>query len=527
MLIFLGLGFALLMVTTTWYNHYTQRSLIDGIGAKQAQDSALSYFDALNSLMLTGSMAQRESLRHKFEAHADLMDVRVVRGPEVQKIYGEGLPHEQPRDALDQRALQGEEILRPGSRDGARVLELFLPLRASADYLGTNCLTCHAVPEGTVLGAVAVTYSLDRLDKEVSTNLTGNALVNAALFSAGMLVVVVLLHRLVLSRVSRLRDTMRAVESDSDLSVRFEVRRLDEIGQVGLALNAMLERFTAGLQGVAKSAGLLSDASERIAQASARSARAACEQKTQVQSVATAINQLETTAQEMGRGAAVAAEASDQTDQAAVSGAQRTAEVRAGMDRLLHDIRACEATINDLSHRSGSVCGVLDVIKAIAEQTNLLALNAAIEAARAGDMGRGFAVVAQEVRELATRSHQATQEIGDIVEQLKSGSSQAVGIMGHVRSNAEAYESQIRDTASSLEAIAQKVAEIRANNHQMAQAAEEQRHVTGDVNRSAHLIHDSAQRVAGEAEGTAGIGSDLLERVGELQRIVATFQIGR
>jgi methyl-accepting chemotaxis protein len=270
----------------------------------------------------------------------------------------------------------------------------------------------------------------------VSTNLTGNALVNAALFSAGMLVVVVLLHRLVLSRVSRLRDTMRAVESDSDLSVRFEVRRLDEIGQVGLALNAMLERFTAGLQGVAKSAGLLSDASERIAQASARSARAACEQKTQVQSVATAINQLETTAQEMGRGAAVAAEASDQTDQAAVSGAQRTAEVRAGMDRLLHDIRACEATINDLSHRSGSVCGVLDVIKAIAEQTNLLALNAAIEAARAGDMGRGFAVVAQEVRELATRSHQATQEIGDIVEQLKSGSSQAVGIMGHVRSNA-------------------------------------------------------------------------------------------
>jgi methyl-accepting chemotaxis protein len=187
---------------------------------------------------------------------------------------------------------------------------------------------------------------------------------------------------------------------------------------------------------------------------------------------------------------------------------------------LAKDVEEVADVIQKLESDSNNIGGVLDVIRGIAEQTNLLALNAAIEAARAGEQGRGFAVVADEVRTLAQRTQQSTEEIQHMIEQLQSGANNAVQAMKLGRDRAESTVQQAMQAGESLDAIKAAVGTITDMNTQIASAAEEQSAVAEEVNRNIINISDVAIKTTENVNETAEASAKLSQMAMQFSSLV-------
>ena len=148
LLIALILVFGTVVIASTTYQYNQQRELIYSVLGEQLHDKASNYFDSLNMMMITGTMAQKETLRHKALAQENIENVRVLRGEAVRKLYGRGLDNQTALDAIDQRALMGETVLERFNAEWGNGLVVALPMRASENYRGTNCIACHMTQEG-------------------------------------------------------------------------------------------------------------------------------------------------------------------------------------------------------------------------------------------------------------------------------------------------------------------------------------------------------------------------------------------
>ena len=516
--------FVSLMIATTWHMALSERDMVQALAEQKALDTASSFFDGVNTMMLTGTTAQRDLLRKKTLSHEDITETRIVRGAEVAKVFGAGNPEQKIQDDLDRRALNGEKIVQMGEDADGRTVTVLTPVVATSDFRGTNCLTCHVVAEGTVLGAVRVSYSLAALDERIDRNILVSGALNVLMLVVGIVVITWMLRRIVVSPLCAMRSTMRKIEQDANLNHRLEVRGSDEIGTLSQAFNSMLDKFSGSLREVFDTTNRLKDVAGQIATVSAQTAQAAEQQRAETDAVATAITELDSTAMQVREGATSAAEASIEADRTANEGARTTRDAIDGIHVLVSEIERAAEVIERLDQRSQSVGGVLDVIKSIAEQTNLLALNAAIEAARAGEKGRGFAVVADEVRTLANRSHESTQEIEKIVEQLQHGARDAVSVMTRAKHSAEERRGQVESADTGLNLIAERVAHIRGLNAQMAAAANEQSAVTQDVSRNVVNISQLAERTATDAEQTTSVSNTLLQLSAQLDTLVQRFR---
>ncbi len=513
------------LATSTLMTARNERQLAVEVGMEKARDLAQSYFDGVNTMMLTGTMDQRENLLKKFMAMPGVREMRIVHTP--GKLAGVSTQESKPLDGLDERGANGETVIVAGQDDNGRFVTLVKPLTASANYLGTNCLGCHQVAEGTVLGAVRVTYSLNELDREFRSSLMTVGVLNLFLSLVGIVLVILLLRRIVVAPLLAMRGTMHEIELNSDLGRRLAVDRKDEVGALALAVNSMLDKFSTSLGLVAETSGRLSSAANRVASVSEITARAASSQLQECQATEQTIEDLKRIAGDVGSSAARTTEATAEAEKDASQSTQATREAITGILSLVGEIQQAAQVIEELDQRSQDVSNVLDVIKGIAEQTNLLALNAAIEAARAGEMGRGFAVVADEVRKLATQSHESTQNIESIVAQLRQEARRAVQVMQKARDTASQHSHQLEDSVEGLDHIVEKVGDIRGLNAQMAQAVRQQSDLTRSVGERVATISEVADRTAGDAVETRGVSEELVALARELNELVGHFKLGR
>ncbi|MBB1485241.1 methyl-accepting chemotaxis protein [Oceanospirillum sediminis] len=520
------LVFAIVFVVSMVFSVRNERAMVEEVILQHTQDTADSYFDAVNIMMITGTLQNRDILRKKVMSQPDVVDARIIRSEEVNKVFGPGFPEEKISDDLDRRAISGEKITQISEGDSGRVLTVLNPIIASKDYRGTNCLMCHIVPEGTVLGAVRVSYSLGTLDSHISANLMRLGITQVLLFTAGFIVILYLLRRLIVKPLNNVREVMQHVERNSDLSLEVQnTSTNDEIGALASAFNNMLGRFRGSMQQVAGMTHQLKSAAESISQVAEMTVSAVDSQRRGTDTVASAMQQVETNAFEVKSYAESASEASASADQQAQIGNQMTERAIQAISHLTGEIEQASQVISKVGGYSTEVGTVLDVITSIAEQTNLLALNAAIEAARAGEAGRGFAVVADEVRSLANRTHESTLEVHKTIEQLQQEVAEAVQVMEGAQKSTHSSVEEVQKVSDALSEIAEAVSGINALNSQMTISAQQQEQASAEVNKSVQEIGLIAEQTSSDAQQGVAVSESLLQLAVQLEKMVSQFRL--
>lgn len=324
--------------------------------------------------------------------------------------------------------------------------------------------------------------------------------------------------------INHLRRVMADV-ADGNMLVEAHVHSRDELGELAVGLNDTIEQIRQLLRQVA-------DAVEEVGQQSAVVERIATDshgvvsrQLQQLELMVTAMNQMTATAGEVAGGASLAVQAAKAVDQQTQQGQQLVQTQAAGINGLAADIERSVQAVDSLARDSDEISRVLDVIAAIAGQTNLLALNAAIEAARAGEAGRGFAVVADEVRGLAQRTREATEEIEQMIERLQAGVSEAVAAMQGSHAGTAATVRQSGEVEAGLSTILEAAGQIVEQSQSIAAAVEEQTHVAHEVDRNVMAIRDDGEQASQGAGEAARASQQMAELAARLNTLLTAFRI--
>ena len=312
---------------------------------------------------------------------------------------------------------------------------------------------------------------------------------------------------------------------EGDLTRRLPEEGQDEFSTLSRAFNRFVEKIRQLVQRVAGTGNELQSAAETMSETSLRTREKMDLQEGKIEEVATAMNQMTATVERVAQNAVDASEAARSADQEAQSGNQVVNEVVQAINELAGEVGNTSQMILSLKDNAEQIGSVLDVIRGIAEQTNLLALNAAIEAARAGEQGRGFAVVADEVRTLASRTQESTEEIQSMIEKLQQGANAAVSAMQSGQQKTEFTVQRAGSAGEALTAITEAVSRIAEMNAHIAHAAEEQSTVARDINRNVSEIHGLSSEAVSGAEQAAEASKALQTMAEELQQVISVFRV--
>jgi len=406
-----------------------------------------------------------------------------------------------------------------GSLGGEKLQALAQEMKTALDALHTSLSEFRATSYATF------TRGIEEADQAAQQALVAGLIIGIVVL-VSLLVATPLVISMITGNLAQVIASLKTMAAGGgDLTRRLESRSNDELGELAQWFN----RFVEQLQGVVsdlKNAGTqLSASASEIAIVTSESSEHVARQESETEQVATAVNEMAATVQEVANHANNAANASQEADQEARAGRQIVTETVDAIDALAESIDHTAEVIQKLEADSQEIGTVLDVIRGIAEQTNLLALNAAIEAARAGDQGRGFAVVADEVRTLAGRTQQATQEIDQMIEQLQSGSRNAVSVMNTSRDQAKSLVDHSARAGESLQTITEAVGNISDMNLQIASATEEQSSVAAGIDASIVKIRDISVETARGAQLASDSGAQMAQQADKVQSLLEQFRV--
>ncbi|KEA64006.1 Methyl-accepting chemotaxis protein I (serine chemoreceptor protein) [Marinobacterium lacunae] len=377
---------------------------------------------------------------------------------------------------------------------------------------------------------------IDDIDKIVETRraeikhkIDGTMLTVASMI-AGILLLVVLVtlyvSGLIVRPLQRTAQALNAIsQGDGDLTQRLSVDSQDEVGQVAVGFNGFAQNIQQVIVEVKNAVASLTESTASLNGVVDKTHTEANLQKRETDQAAAAIHEMAAAVQQVAGSASQAAGAARDADLQAADGQEVVAKTIESVNRLAEDVNRAAEVIARLGQDADQIGSIVNVIQGVAEQTNLLALNAAIEAARAGEQGRGFAVVADEVRTLATRTQQSTEEIHRMIEKLQSGTRDAVSVMEASQNQSRATMDTAATAREALARITESVGLITEMNTQIASAAEQQTAVADEISQNVQKIADIAESTTDNAEKVSGMSMSMADIEKRLSQLVGRFKV--
>lgn len=524
-----AIWFTLAIVWTIMIVWTTQASRETAIN--QAEEFAQSIHEmtmaGLTGMMITGTVGQREVFLDQIKQLSIIKDLHVARGEAVNKLFGPDTKAKRELDALEKQVMEsGKPYIAVESKDNNAYLRVINPTKASKNYLGKDCILCHQVPEGTVLGVVSMKVSLDSVEAQVSSfrlKIAGAALAAIGLL---LLIIYILTRHFVTAPLDELRSGLSDIaRGEGDLTRRLPVRGKDEVGQAAIVFNEMMDNFNHLVRQVRDAASQVSARVASLSDSADRVTQASVQQNERSEGAAAAVEQLASSISSIAQSAEHVQHQSQESLARATEGSRNLKVLLQEMDVVERAVREMAESVNNFVRNTEAITQMTREVKDIAEQTNLLALNAAIEAARAGEQGRGFAVVADEVRKLAEKSARSASEIDAITASL---SSQSVAVRRSIEEGLDHLESSqtaVATVSQVLEATNGSVTEVGHGLDAIATATEHQRRVSVDVESSIEAIAGMARDNSGTVQQTAGAAHDLKGLADGLASLVGRFKV--
>jgi methyl-accepting chemotaxis protein len=526
------------------YTRLSSQGVVDELAVVTASgDEIYSSTNGIraNSLAVVAGVLENHKARHGIETDGRGRILNVVAFPLFDRadFVGVGVYLKEPLGVLEQFKLASgrDALLLGGNRETQsattepppRILE---QTGSGAGYhevkIGDSW---YAVAVSPVVGfggdsvgqLVTMEDRTARIHSIQQTSMVSTALV--VLLTAGVLFAIWYYFSRTFAVLPRLVAHLEAVgKGDFSRYIAYEGRR-DELGRLCSAYDHMLEQVGRIVQQVRSAAEQVVGGVDRGAQIIDETEKGIERQQADLSQVATAMNEMASTVQEVAHNTTDAAEAAETADEESANGRKVAADTIEHIEGLAQQVESVSTAMVELKAKSDQVGNIVEVINGIAEQTNLLALNAAIEAARAGEAGRGFAVVADEVRNLAQRTQESTGEVHQIIEQLQSQASEVAEQMASSQSQVRENVEHTSETGRSLERIAEVVAKIRDQNHQIASAAEQQGHVAEDMDEKVTSIAAMAEKNTEQATQTVREMDDIRKAIESMNEAVSRFRV--
>ncbi|QJP94415.1 MULTISPECIES: methyl-accepting chemotaxis protein [Pseudomonas] len=392
-------------------------------------------------------------------------------------------------------------------------------------------LTNELAPQGSVLDkTLEQMIALNQQGADAAAK-SAAAMYQQALWIVATTIVIALIATLLLAwrltrsitaPINQALNVARRIAS-GDLSGRIDSEGRDEAAQLLTALAEMQGNLRSTIRGISESAQQLASAAEEMSSVMEQSTRGLQQQNDQIEQAATAVTEMSTAVDEVAANAVSSAEASQASNEDSRHGHVQVSETISSIQELVSAVLGASEQAEGLATQAQDISKVLEVIRGIAGQTNLLALNAAIEAARAGEAGRGFAVVADEVRSLAQRTQNSTEEIELMISSIQQGTGATVGALQSSAEQASHTLRRANSAGQALEKITASISQINQRNLVIASAAEQQALVAREVDENLVTIRDLSTQTAAGATQTSAASQELSRLAVDLNGLVTRF----